>query len=47
MVGLFLATVFAYATFEGIFLSLVVFLSFIVVLVLWELARSLAGRLPR
>lgn len=47
IVGLFLATVFAYATFEGIFLSLVVFLSFIVVLVLWELARSLAGRLPR
>lgn len=46
MVGLFLATVFAYATFEGIFLTLVVFLSFLVVLALWELAHLVARRLP-
>lgn len=47
LVGLFLATVFAYATFEGIFLSLVIFLSFIVILVLWEMAFTVARRLPR
>lgn len=46
MVGLFVATIFAYATFEGIFLTLVVFLSFLVLLVLWELATSLARWLP-
>ena len=46
MVGLFLATILAYATFEGIFLTFVVFLSFLVVLALWELAHILARRLP-
>jgi predicted membrane-bound mannosyltransferase len=47
MVGLFLMTVFAYATFEGTYLTLVVFLSFLAVLAVWELASSLARRLPR
>ena len=46
IVGLALATIFAYATFEGIYLTLIIFLSFVVVLVLWELASSLARRLP-
>ena len=46
IVGLALATIFAYATFEGIYLTLIIFLSFVVVLVLWELAHSLARRLP-
>jgi predicted membrane-bound mannosyltransferase len=47
MVGLFLATVFAYATFEGVYLTMVVFVSFLVLLVLWESAYSLARRLPK
>ena len=46
MIGLFVATIFAYATFEGIFLTLVIFLSFLALLVLWEWATSLARRLP-
>ncbi|MGE5334213.1 MAG: flippase activity-associated protein Agl23, partial [Nitrososphaerota archaeon] len=46
LVGLFLATVFAYATFEGIYLSLVIFLSFFVLLVLWEMAHTVARWLP-
>ncbi|HET8907152.1 MAG TPA: flippase activity-associated protein Agl23 [Ktedonobacterales bacterium] len=47
MVGLFVAAVFAYATFEGIYLTLLVFLSFLAILVLWELAHNIACRLPR
>ena len=47
MVGLFLSAVFAYATFEGMFLTLVIFLSFLAVLVLWELGHSIARRLPQ
>src|SRR5262249_22281193 len=47
MVGLFLSAVLAYATFEGIYLTLVIFASFLVLLVLWELAFSLARRLPQ
>jgi predicted membrane-bound mannosyltransferase len=47
MVGLFVAMVFAYATFEGIYLTLLVFLSFLVILVLWEVAHNIARRLPR
>jgi uncharacterized protein (TIGR03663 family) len=47
LVGLFLSAVFAYATFEGIYLTLVIFVSFLVLLVLWELAYSLARRLPK
>ena len=47
IVGLALATVFAYATFEGVYLTLVIFLSFLALLVLWELAYSLARKLPK
>src|SRR6185437_10044194 len=47
IVGLALAAVFAYATFEGIYLTLVIFLSFLALLVLWELAYSLARKLPK
>lgn len=46
-VGLALATVFAYATFEGIYLTFVAFFSFLGLLALWELAHSVAPRLPR
>ncbi|HEX5547610.1 MAG TPA: flippase activity-associated protein Agl23, partial [Ktedonobacterales bacterium] len=42
IVGLFLSAVLAYATFEGIYLTMVVFASFLALLVLWELAYSLA-----
>ncbi|WIG58820.1 MAG: hypothetical protein OJF49_001567 [Ktedonobacterales bacterium] len=41
-VGLFAATILAYATFEGIFLTFVIFFSFLAVLLVWELAHSLA-----
>ena len=47
IVGLALATIFAYATFEGIFLTLLIFVSFLALLALWEVAYSLARKLPR
>ncbi len=47
IVGLFLSAILAYATFEGIYLTLVIFASFLVLLVLWELSYSLARRLPK
>lgn len=47
MVGLFLSAVLAYATFEGIYLTMVIFASFLALLVLWEIAYSVARRLPR
>jgi uncharacterized protein (TIGR03663 family) len=47
IVALFVSGILAYATFEGIFLTLVVFVSFLVLLALWELAFSLARKLPR
>lgn len=40
------ATVLAYATFEGVYLTLVIFLSFLVIAGVWELALSLYRRLP-
>jgi uncharacterized protein (TIGR03663 family) len=40
------ATSLAYATFEGIFLSLVIFLSFLAVVFVWELAVSLYEHIP-
>jgi uncharacterized protein (TIGR03663 family) len=47
IVGLFLSAVLAYATFEGFYLTMVIFASFLALLVLWELAYSLARRLPK
>jgi len=47
IVGLFLSAVLAYATFEGFYLTMVIFASFLALLVLWELAYGLARRLPR
>lgn len=47
IVGFFLSAVLAYATFEGFYLTMVIFASFLAVLVLWELAYSLARRLPK
>ncbi len=41
------ATVLAYATFEGIYLTAVIFVSFLAVLLVWELAHGLADKLPR
>ncbi|HLZ21449.1 MAG TPA: flippase activity-associated protein Agl23 [Ktedonobacterales bacterium] len=46
-VTLFAATVLAYATFEGTYLALVIFFSFLALLLIWELAQSLARVLPR
>ncbi|MGH2516777.1 MAG: flippase activity-associated protein Agl23, partial [Ktedonobacterales bacterium] len=46
-VTLFAATVLAYATFEGTFLALAIFGSFLAVLAIWELAHSVARALPR
>ena len=40
------ATVLAYTTFEGIFLTLVIFLGFLAALLVWELAAGLARKLP-
>lgn len=40
------ATTLAYATFEGIYLTLVIFGSFLVAALVWELAVSLASRAP-
>ncbi len=39
------ATTLAYATFEGIFLTLLIFISFLVVLLVWEIAVSVSRRL--
>jgi uncharacterized protein (TIGR03663 family) len=47
LVACIAATVLAYATFEGIYLTLVVFVSFLVVLLVWELAHGLANVLPK
>ncbi len=46
LVGLFAATVFAYATFEGTFLTLAIFIGFLAILAAWELGYGLARRLP-
>jgi uncharacterized protein (TIGR03663 family) len=46
LVGLFAATVLAYATFEGVFLTLAIFLAFLAVFVVWELGYSIARALP-
>ena len=40
------AAVLAYATFEGIFLTLVIFFGFLAALFVWELAAGVARRLP-
>jgi len=45
-VGLFAAAVCAYATFEGIFLTLAIFVGFLAVLLAWELGLVLARALP-
>src|SRR5262249_44551091 len=45
-VGLFAATILAYTTFEGIFLTLAVFFGFLALLGIWELAHGVADRLP-
>src|SRR5262249_42461306 len=46
-IGLFAATVLAYTTFEGIFLTLAIFIGFLTVLLIWQLAHGLADRLPQ
>jgi len=46
LVGLFAATVFAYATFEGVFLTLAIFGGFLAILAVWEVGYGLARRLP-
>ncbi len=45
-VGLAAATILAYSTFEGVFLTLTVFVGFMALLAVWELATPLADRLP-
>lgn len=45
-IGLFAATVLAYATFEGIFLSFAIFFGFLAILLVWELATFVARLLP-
>ncbi|HEX9036857.1 MAG TPA: flippase activity-associated protein Agl23 [Ktedonobacterales bacterium] len=40
------ATILAYATFEGIFLTLLIFIGFLVVVLVWEFAEILAPRFP-
>ncbi|HEV8192143.1 MAG TPA: flippase activity-associated protein Agl23, partial [Ktedonobacterales bacterium] len=47
LVACIAATVLAYATFEGIYLSLVLFVSYLMVLLVWELAHGLANVLPK
>ncbi|HEX6820377.1 MAG TPA: flippase activity-associated protein Agl23 [Ktedonobacterales bacterium] len=47
LVGLFAAAVLAYATFEGIFLALAIFLGFLAVMFVWEIGQSVAESLPR
>jgi uncharacterized protein (TIGR03663 family) len=46
-VGLFASTVLAYATFEGIYLTLAIFGSFLAILLVWEVAIPVANLLPR
>jgi uncharacterized protein (TIGR03663 family) len=46
-IGLFAATVLAYATFEGTYLTFAIFGSFLAVLFVWELAYSVANLLPQ
>ncbi|HEX6817427.1 MAG TPA: hypothetical protein VF120_03570, partial [Ktedonobacterales bacterium] len=46
LVYLVIASVLAYATFEGFFLTIAVFVGFLAVLVAWELAGGLAGIMP-
>src|SRR5262249_46059640 len=46
LVGLFAATILAYTTFEGVFLTLAIFIGFLVLLAVWELAHGIADRLP-
>jgi predicted membrane-bound mannosyltransferase len=45
-VSLFAATILAYATFEGIYLTLVVFVGYLALLLVWELAYGLSRLLP-
>jgi predicted membrane-bound mannosyltransferase len=45
-IGIFLASVLAYATFEGFFITAAIFGGFLVMLVAWELANGLAPKLP-
>ena len=45
-VGLFAATVLAYATFEGIFLTFAIFIGFLAILLVWEIAAYVARLLP-
>ena len=44
--ALFASTVLAYATFEGIYLTLAIFGSFLAILLVWELAVPVANLLP-
>lgn len=46
-VSLFAATILAYATFEGIFLTFTIFVSFLAALAVWELACTVSGLLAR
>jgi len=46
LIGLVASFVLAYATFEGIFLTMLIFVAFLIGLLLWELADLLAERLP-
>ena len=46
LVALSAATILAYATFEGIFLTFVIFGAFLAVVAVWELALSVAPLLP-
>ncbi|MGO8949011.1 MAG: flippase activity-associated protein Agl23 [Ktedonobacterales bacterium] len=45
-VALFASTVLAYATFEGIYLTLAIFGSFLAILLAWELAQPVSRLLP-
>ncbi len=46
LLALAAATVLAYATFEGTYLTLVIFLSFLALLAVWELGHRIADLLP-
>ncbi len=46
-IALFAATVLAYATFEGTFLTLAIFVGFLAMLLVWDLAHAVERRLPR
>ena len=46
LIGLVASFVLAYATFEGIFLTMLIFVAYLVGLLLWEFAYLLADRLP-